>query len=386
MRPDPVPAELVAAWHALPDAEVLARLQCGSTGLTSAEAASRQARYGPNLLPEKGPTPAWIIVLRQFISPLIYILIAAAVVSVLMGDLKDAAFIAAVLVLNAGIGAYQELKAEQSGQALRKLLRIRAQVERDGEVVEIPADELVPGDFVWLESGVRVPADLRLFSAQGLEIDESLLTGESLSVTKGCDGVCTAATPLADRRNMAHAGSIVTRGRARGVVVATGTATGVGQLALDVVSTTGGKPPLLERMERFTNYVAVGTLAAAAGIGLLGIVVWGHTLVDSFFFVVALAVSAIPEGLPVAMTVALAVATMRMSRRSVIVRRLTAVEGLGSCTLVATDKTGTLTCNELTIRQVWLADAPVFPAWRPGSEFRAIREAQLSAARASATR
>ncbi len=353
-------------WHALSAGEVVSAQHATPSGLTGAEASARLARYGANLLPEKGPTPAWIIIARQFISPLIYILVAAAVVSAVIGDVKDAAFIAAVLAINAAIGAYQELKAEQSSQALRKLLRIRAQVERDGEVIEVPADELVPGDVVWLESGVRVPADLRLLSGQGLESDESLLTGESLAVAKSADAACEQATPLADRRNMAYAGSIITRGRARGLVVATGTATSVGQLALDVVGATGGKPPLLERMERFTNYVAVATLIAAAGIGLLGIVIWGYTLLDTFFFVVALAVSAIPEGLPVAMTVALAVATTRMSRRNVIVRRLTAVEGLGSCTLVATDKTGTLTCNELTVRQIHLADGTTLQATGEG--------------------
>ena len=158
----------------------------------------------------------------------------------------------------------------------------------------------------------------------------------------------------------ARAGSLVARGRAKGVVVATGTATSVGQLALDVMGSGGGKPPLLERMERFTNYVAVGTLVAAGCIGLLGSVLWSYTLIETFFFVIALAVAAIPEGLPVAVTVALAVATTRMARRNVIVRQLTAVEGLGSCTLIATDKTGTLTCNELTVREVCLSNGDVF--------------------------
>jgi len=345
---------------------VFAALDTSQRGLTRAEVERRQQEYGPNLLPEKGPTPLWLIVLRQFASPLIYILVAAAVVSVLIGDVKDAGFIAAVLALNAVIGAYQESQAENSSQALRKLLRIHAQVEREGEVREIKADEVVPGDVVWLESGNRVPADIRLLSAQGLEVDESLLTGESLAVQKDSNWSGSADATLADRQNMTFAGSLVARGRAKGVVVATGTATNVGQLALDVMGSGGGKPPLLERMERFTNYVAVGTLVVAVGIGLLGITLWGYTLVETFFFVIALAVSAIPEGLPVAITVALAVATTRMARRNVIVRQLTAVEGLGSCTLIATDKTGTLTCNELTVREVCLANGEVFPVTGQG--------------------
>ena len=225
---------------------------------------------------------------------------------------------------------------------------------------EISAEEVVPGDIVWLESGNRVPADIRLISTQSLEVDESLLTGESHAVSKNADWIGEKATTLADQLNMAFAGSMIARGRAKGVVIATGMATSVGQLALDVMGSGGGKPPLLVRMERFTNYVAIGTLVASVVIGLLGIVIWKYTLVDTFFFVIALAVAAIPEGLPVAMTVALAVATTRMAKRNVIVRRLTAVEGLGSCTLIATDKTGTLTCNELTIRELKLANGGVY--------------------------
>lgn len=354
------------AWHAEPADAVLSAWSTSEAGLPQAEVERRQQEYGPNVLPEKGPTPVWRIVLRQFISPLIYILVAAAVVSALIGDLKDAAFIAAVLMLNAIIGAYQEWQAEQSSHALKKLLRMHAQVERDGEVREVKAEEVVPGDVLWLESGNRVPADIRLLSAQGLEVDESLLTGESLAVRKDSKWLCLEGATLADRLNMTFAGSLVARGRAKGVVVATGTATSVGQLALDVMGSGGGKPPLLERMERFTNYVAVGTLVASGVIGLLGIVLWGYTLVETFFFVIALAVAAIPEGLPVAITVALAVATTRMARRNVIVRQLTAVEGLGSCTLIATDKTGTLTCNELTVREVCLPNGDAFPVTGQG--------------------
>jgi len=268
--------------------------------------------------------------------------------------LKDAGFIAAVLIINAIIGSYQEWKAEQSSHALRKLLQIRAAVQRDGEVRDISAEEVVPGDIVWLESGNRVPADLRLLTAHGLEIDESLLTGESLPVTKDPAWEGPQDASVGDRANMAFAGSIVTRGRAKGIVVATGMATNVGQLARDVIGAAGGKSPLIERMERFTNVVAVATLVASVVIGGMAVLLGRYPVTEIFLFVIALAVSAIPEGLPVAMTVALAIATTRMARRGVIVRRLTAVEGLGSCTLIATDKTGTLTVNELTVREVRL--------------------------------
>jgi magnesium-transporting ATPase (P-type) len=354
------PREPVRPWHHLTGEAVCAVLNAPVRGLRASEAAARLSRYGPNLLPERGPAPLWRIVGRQFASPLIYILLVAAGVSLAIGEWKDAGFIAAILVFNAAIGAYQEWQAEESSFALRQLLRIHAQVERDGEVREIPAEEVVPGDIVWLESGNRVPADIRLLSSQGLEVDESLLTGESLAVTKDAAWTGETEVPLADRRNMTFAGSMVSRGRGTGVVVATGSQTSVGELALDVMASTGGKPPLLERMERFTNYLAVATIAASVLIGLIGLTLWQYTLVDTFFLVVALTVSAIPEGLPVAMTVALAVATTRMARRNVIVRRLTAVEGLGSCTLIATDKTGTLTCNELTAREIHLPDGRQF--------------------------
>ena len=343
------------AWHTQPVQAILTDLDTLEIGLTEAEAQARLAQYGPNELPHHPPPTWWQIGLRQFQSPLIYILVIAAVVSLLTGHEEDAIFIGVVLLLNAGIGGYQDWKAEKSSQALQQLLKIQAAVMREGEVVEVDAEQLVPGDVVLLESGSRVPADLRLLQARGLEADESLLTGESLAVVKEAGWLGTAETTLGDRRNMAYAGSTINRGRAKGVVVATAARTAVGQLALDLV-TDGGRPPLLVRMERFTHVVAYAVLGAAAVLALLGIFLRGYTVGEMFLFGVALAVSAIPEGLPVALTIALAVATTRMSARKVIVRRLAAVEGLGSCTMIASDKTGTLTCNELTVRTVWLPD------------------------------
>jgi magnesium-transporting ATPase (P-type) len=298
--------------------------------------------------------------LRQFRSPLIYLLGLAALVSIFIGDIKDAGFIIAVLAINTLIGSYQEWRAEQNSRALQKLLKIHASVMRDGEICEINAEELVPGDVVWLESGNRIPADLRLIRTHNLEVDESLLTGESLTVLKQAEWRGDPTTPLADRLNMAYAGSIVLRGRGRGVVAATGSATAVGELALDMMATEGGKPPLLRRMERFSRVIALVVVIAAAAISSVAIFIYGYPLHEMFFFGVALAVSAIPEGLPVAMTVTLAVATHRMALKQVIVRRLPAVEGLGSCTLIASDKTGTLTCNELTVRQIDLPSGETF--------------------------
>ena len=342
------------AWHALDLPSLEKSLESRPGGLTETEAAERLKTFGANELPHAPRPTWWQIALRQFRSPLIYVLAIAAAVSVAIGEPTDAGFIAAVLGLNALIGGYQEWRAEKSTQALQQLLQIRAAVTRDGEVCEIDAEKIVPGDTVWLESGNRVPADVRLVSAHGLEIDESLLTGESLAVSKDPTWTGDAPTPVGDRRNMTFAGSIVVRGRAQGMVVATGSATHVGQLALDVIGAPGGKPPLLERLERFTHVVAAAVLIAACSVAVLGVVLHNHSVHDMFLFAVALAVSAIPEGLPVALTVALAIGTARMARRGVIVRRLAAVEGLGSCTLIASDKTGTLTCNELTVREIRL--------------------------------
>ena len=340
--------------------ETLQVLQSSLTGLSATEASQRLSKYGPNQLPEHGPDPIWWIVVRQFASPLIYILVAAAIVSLLIGDSEDAAFIAAILCLNAAIGAYQESQAERSTHALKRLLRTHAQVMRDGKLTEVLATEIVPGDIIWLESGNRISADMRLLSTTSLEVDESLLTGESTTLTKNSNISLQTASTIADQRNMAFAGSMVTRGRGVGVAVATGISTHIGQLAVDVLGASGGKPPLIARMERFTNHIAIGTVVTSLLIGTIGMLIWSYSLKDTFFLVVALAVSAIPEGLPVAMTIALAVATSRMAQRNVIVRRLTAVEGLGSCTLIATDKTGTLTCNELTVRELHTLDGRRF--------------------------
>ena len=363
------PNEIMAvSWHTLSTRDLLAAVAADEGGLTGAEAAKRLEIFGPNRLPQKPPPTWWEIGLRQFRSPLIYILGVAALVSLLTWHLEDALFIGAVLVLNAVIGGYQEWRAEQSSRALQKLLHVRATIQRDGEMREIDAEGVVPGDVVWLESGNRVPADLRLLTVHGLEVDESLLTGESLSVLKNPAWTGEAGTPLGDRLSMAYAGSIVTRGRSKSVVVATGTKTAVGQLALDVLGSAGGKAPLLERMEKFTHAVAYAVLGAATLIGIFGVMLRGYTVSEMFLFAVALAVSAIPEGLPVALTVALAIATTRMARCGVIVRRLAAVEGLGSCTLIASDKTGTLTCNELTVREIQLPNGGKYAVTGEGFE------------------
>jgi Ca2+-transporting ATPase len=346
-------------WHTQPEANLFLKLKATSKGLSNQEAQLRLKTYGPNQLPQAEPPAWWIIAIRQFQSPFVYILAVAAIASFVIGEFIDAGFIIGVLCLNATIGGIQEWKAEQSAQALQKLLQIRATVERDGQVFEMDAEQVVPGDIVWLESGNRVPADLRLLRTHGLEIDESLLTGESLPVLKKSEWSGEGSVPVADRLNMGYAGSIVIRGRARGIVIATGMRTEIGSLAKAMMETGQGKPPLIIRMERFSQALAWFVMVAIFVVGILGILFQGYGVLDMFMFSVALAVAVIPEGLPVALTVALAIGTKRMAERGVIVRRLAAVEGLGSCTMIASDKTGTLTCNELTVKEVLLPNGSV---------------------------
>jgi len=359
----PAPDDLSAtAWHSLAAEAALDRLAGGREGLSSEEAARRRAAFGPNVLPRRPRASVLIVYLRQFRNPLVYLLLIATLVSLGIGDWLDALFIFVVLQVNAVIGAVQERQAESSAEALDVLVRNVVVVLRDGVPNERDAAELVPGDVVRLVSGARVPADLRLLSGQELSLDESLLTGESTPVAKDPAVALPPETPMADRGNVLHAGTTVLSGRASGIVTATGSATQIGQIAEVLARGERAPPPLLVRLERFSRVIGVMTMLLVA---LIAAVQFAHglPLVTVFLVAVALAVAAIPEGLPVAITVALAIATNRMARRNVIVRALPAVEGLGACTLIASDKTGTLTCNELTVKRVRLfgAGAPEEP-------------------------
>jgi len=353
-----LPDKPAVVWHALSEEEVLKKLNTSHPGLDDAEAARRLSLYGKNVLPAKEPPTVLTIFLRQFVSPLIYILLIAGIISLIFEETTDATFIFLVILLNAAIGTFQEWKAEQSAASLQNMLKIHARIRRGGGERTVPAEELVPGDIVMLESGNRIPADLRLLTSQSLAVDESLLTGESHSTEK-CPGVMDADMPVSDRSNMAFAGSTAMSGRGLGVVVATGLYTEIGRIAETVSETEIGKPPLVIRMEEFAQKISLAVLASA---GLLAVIVLlqGMPPIEVFFLAVALAVSAIPEGLPVSMTVALSIATSRMAKRSVIVRQLAAVESLGSCTAIASDKTGTLTVNQQTAREILLPSGERF--------------------------
>jgi magnesium-transporting ATPase (P-type) len=345
-------------------------------GLTEAEAAARLRSDGLNVLPTPQPARPVVVFLRQFRSPLVYVLLAAAVLSLGLGHLTDAGFIGFVLVVNALLGAWQELQAERQSANLQGLLRVRATVLRDAVTREIDASQLVRGDIVALASGDRVPADLRLCEAQALAVDASMLTGESVPVAHDAAPSCAENAAVADRTNCAFAGTLVVRGRAKGVVVAIGSGTEVGRIASRMTGTGAGKPPLTVRMERFSHAVAIVVLSAAVLIGCVAVLVHQQSIFTMFTFGVALAVSAIPEGLPVAVTIALAIAARRMANRGAIVRQLPAVEGLGSCSLIASDKTGTLTCNELTAVELRLDDGTRWQAtgvgYQPVGELRRI--------------
>ncbi|MET0530703.1 MAG: HAD-IC family P-type ATPase [Microvirga sp.] len=340
------------AWHAAPVDQILKRLSTGEEGLSSGEAHQRLAQHGRNVLPERQRRSAFAVVLGQLRSPLIYLLLGAAIVSLWLGEVDDAAFIFLVLFINTAIGAVQEWRAESNTAALRSAIKTAARVLRDGVLRRVDGAEIVPGDVLHLEAGERVPADLRLLKTVDLQANEASLTGESLPVDKAAGGLLPEDTALGDRITMLLAGTTVQRGRCEAVVVATGRITELGRLA-QVLAEPAAEPPLIRRLDRFTRAIGVIALVIVAAIIFVR-VLGGSPLQETFFLAVALAVSIIPEGLPVAVTVALSIATRRMARRHVIVRHLPAVEGLGACTVVATDKTGTLTLNRLTAKRLWL--------------------------------
>lgn len=347
----PAPTAGRPGWHAQDLIAVAAALEASLGGLSEPEARARLEVYGPNRLKPPPVLARWRIFARQFRSPLITVLLVAAAIATALGELSDAGFIAAVLLLNAVIGYLNEHGAEREVQALHRLVRARARVHRGHRALDIDGEDVVPGDLLLLESGVRVIADVRLVDSHALRVDESLLTGESLAVDKDAALRLPVDIPLAERRNMAFAGSMVASGRGTGLVVATGLATEVGAIAGELAAIEREPTPLLQRMERFARLVGVATLVLAAILIAIGLA-RGQPFTELLLAAVALAVSAIPEGLPIALTVALAVAVSRMARRGVVVRQLPAVEALGSCGVIATDKTGTLTRNELTVERV----------------------------------
>jgi calcium-translocating P-type ATPase len=346
------PAATPRVWHALDVDAVERELSTGPDGLADAEAARRLEEHGPNEVPSTPEEPWWRVLVRQFQDPLIYILIVAAGVTAAMDDLTDAGVILAVVLINAAIGLWQELRARSAMRALASMSAPHAIVLRGGATVDIEGREVVPGDVVVLASGDRVPADLRLTVVHDLEVDESALTGESVSVRKAVDPIREERIVAGDMLSLAFAGTVVTRGRARGVAVRTGIDSELGRIAVAVREIGDTSTPLQQTMHRFGRLIGLAIVILCipvVGVGLAR----GMEPAEIFVAAVALAVAAIPEGLPVVLTVTLAIGVSRMARRGAIVRALPAVETLGSTTVICSDKTGTLTVNEMTVRSIW---------------------------------
>lgn len=344
------------------------------TGLTAEEVASRYETYGWNELPVKPGKPPWLRFLLQFHQPLLYILLIAGAVKAFLGSWTNAAVIWGVTVINAVIGYVQEAKAEGAIASLAKAVTTESSVLREGQTLQVPSRDLVPGDVVLLTSGDKVPADLRLLKIRNLQVDESALTGESLPVDKSVKSLGND-TPLAERTNMAYAGSFVTFGQGTGIVIATASATEVGQISQSMEQRVNLSTPLTRKFAKFSRILlycilTLATLTFAIGLGQ------GESWVYMFEAAVALAVSAIPEGLPAVVTITLAIGVDRMARRHTIIRKLPAVEALGSTTVICSDKTGTLTENQMTVQAVYAGKQNY---WVSGSGYSPKGEIGLAA-------
>ncbi len=342
-------------WHELPQERVLAALEATPRGLREAEAQRRLARHGPNRLPDPPRRSVLLRFLLQFHNVLIYVLLGAAVVTGLLDHLIDTAVILGVVLVNAVIGFVQEGKAEQAMEAIRGMLAPRAVVLRDGQRQTVPGEQVVPGDVVLLEAGDKVPADLRLLSIHGLQIHEAILTGESVAVDKQAPPVGRDAA-LGDRSCLAFSGTTVTSGQGSGVVVATGAATEIGRISGMLAEVEQLTTPLVEQMAVFARWLTFFILVIAGLILAVGYFVLHHDFTELFMAVVGLSVAAIPEGLPAVLTITLAVGVQAMARRNAIVRRLPAIETLGSVSVICSDKTGTLTRNEMSVASLVTAD------------------------------
>lgn len=360
-------------WHTLRFNDCIERLSTSKNGLSQQDAAKRLEKFGPNKLPEKKKDSVFVVALRQFQDPLIYVLLIAGIVSIALAHWSDAIFIFAVLVFNSTLGTIQEYKAQISAESLQDVIEKKATVIRHGKRREIKAEDLVPGDMVAVEAGNAIPADIRLHKSRELRVDESLLTGESEQVDKRSDAELDEDTVLGDRENMLHAGTTVTDGRGQGVICKTAERTEVGQIAQSLTEESED-PPLVQRMRRLTRRITVFIVIAVTLLAIAQLST-GATWAETFVLAVALAVSAIPAGLPVAVTVALSVASHRMARQQVIVRKLPAVEGLGSCTEICSDKTGTLTENRLTAKRIALPQGGSFGLSGEGLETEGELEA-----------
>jgi Ca2+-transporting ATPase len=348
-----VPTQKTVSWHASTVQEVLTLLASDMNGLDDAEAVIRLERYGANILSRTACDGPWKIFWRQVNTPIGWLLIAAGFIAVLLGKYADLVVVFGAVVINALIGFLQEYRAGKTIDALSALVPRVAIVFRNNLSREIPAEDLVPGDVVTLQSGDQVPADLRLLEMKNLLVDEAALTGESLPVAKRSDPVSADAV-LGDRFCMAYSGTLVVQGTATGVIVATGAATELGKINALLDQATQLEPSLTRQLEKVTFWITIAVVAMVAMLVAFGILVKGAALGEALMVAVSLAAAAIPEGLPSVITIALAIGVRRMAVRHSVVRHLPAVETLGSTSVICSDKTGTLTRNEMTVQAAWL--------------------------------
>ncbi len=359
------------AWHALKPEEALKRLKVQEGGLTTIEAERRLAEYGPNQLLE-ALRPGFLAMLwEQINSFVVWLLIVASVISALLGDYVEAAAIMAIVVLNAVLGIIQERRAEEALAALKKLAAPEAHVIRDGKRVSIPSRELVPGDIVYLEAGNYIPADVRLLEAVNLRVEEASLTGESLPVQKSAATVLEKEVPLGDRKNTAFMGTLVSYGRGRGVVVSTGMRTQLGLIAEMLQNVEEEETPLQRRLDQLGRTLSIGALILVAVVFVVALInyttigelftgplayiqEYAHDITKVFIIAISLAIAAVPEGLPAVVTISLALGMREMIHRHALIRKLASVETLGSATVICSDKTGTLTQNEMTVTRLWV--------------------------------
>ena len=344
-------------WHQLEGQTVLEKLFTSTKGLNEEEAKFRFKEFGPNKIAVEKKVSKIKLFLNQFNNPIIYVLIAAAIVTFLIKEISDSMVIVVVLIINSTIGFIQEMKADDAMKALHKMAALKARIRRSGREIITDSENVVMGDIVLLESGTKIPADLRILEANNLSVDESMLTGESLHVQKSMAVIQGENVSIADKINMAYSGTIVTRGRGVGVVVATAKKTEFGKIAQMILEQEDSLSPLQIKIEKFGKLLTLSILIMIVIIFILGEVLRGIPLEEMALTAVGLAVSAIPEGLPIAVTVTLSIGLYKMARRNAIIRKLPAVETLGSTTVICSDKTGTLTKNEMTVQEVYAGNS-----------------------------
>ncbi|WP_199254019.1 cation-translocating P-type ATPase [Mycolicibacterium mengxianglii] len=344
-------ADFAGLAHAQSRAEILEALRTTPEGLSDAEAAARLATEGPNRLPQPRRRPAIVRFLAQFNNVLIYILVASGVLKAILGEWVDFGVIIAAAVINAVVGYLQEGKAERALDSIRNMLSVSAQVRRNGDWVNVDSELIVPGDVVWIDSGDRIPADMRLLEETNLQVEESALTGESMPAAKSTTRVEFDAG-LGDRTSMVYSGTIVAAGNGTGVVTATGSATEIGRIQSMITEVQGIQTPLTRELTQFGKQLSVLILAMAAVMLLVGRLIHNFSIEELISAAIGFAVAGVPEGLPAVVTVTLALGVQQMARRNAITRKLPAVEALGSVNVICSDKTGTLTQNEMTVRSV----------------------------------